>query len=113
MPRELVLPGILQLRVRGFGFGRGKVRLGLIDLRLELHLFDLVQQVARLEVLSLAEGYFFEKALDPRPDINLVGRLDVPDELEGLADALHRREPHADGRIGGRRGSVFLLVAGR
>jgi len=105
----------LQLRVRGFGFGRGKVRLGLIDLRLELHLFDLVQQVARLEVLSLAEGDFFEKALDPRPDINLVGRLDVTDELEGLADASFiaaSRTPTA-GLAGGAAAFFFSSQADR
>ena len=107
------MPGILQLGVRRLGFGGGEVCLGLVDLRLKLHLLDLVQQVASLDVLALAERDFFEKALDARPDIHLVDSLDVADELEGLADPLHRRGPHPDGGVGRRRGGLFLLVAGR
>ena len=111
--RELQLAIILQLRVGGFGLGRGEVRLRLVHLRLKLHLLDLVQQVAGLHVLAFAERDFFEKTLDARPDIDLVDRLDMPDELKGLADASHRGKPHADGRVCHRRGSLFLLVTTR
>ena len=108
---QLELPGILQLRVRRFGFGRGQIGLRLVDLRLELHLLDLIEQVAGLDVLALAERDFFEKALDARAEIDLVDSLDLADEFEGLADPLHRCRPDPDRRARRRRRGLFLFIA--
>jgi hypothetical protein len=107
------LPAILQIGVGYLGLGRGQVCLGLIDLRLELHLLDLVQQVARLDVLALAEQHLFEEALDPRAHLHLVDGLDPSDKFEGSADAPHRRRPHAHRRVRRRCGGLLRLVAAR
>ena len=113
MPGELELAIVLRLGVGHFGLCRGQIGLGLVDLSLELHLLDLIEQIAGFDVLALAKRDFFEKALDARPHIDLLNGLDPPDELEGLADALHRCLPHADRRVCCRSGCLLLLIATR
>ena len=113
MPGELELAVVLRLRVGHFGFSRSQIGLGLIDLRLELHLLDLIEQIAGLDVLAFPERDLLQKALDARPHIDLLDGLDPPEELEGLADALHRGRPHADRRVGLRCGGLLLFVATR
>src|ERR1700716_755643 len=78
---------VLALSIDELGFGDGEISLGLLDRRLELRLLDLVEQVARLDVLTLAEQNFFEEALDAGAQLDLVRGLDPADELEGLAGA--------------------------
>src|SRR5229473_5974240 len=92
------------------GLGRGQVRLGLVDLRLKLHFLDLVEQVARLYILALAEQDFFEEALDARAHLDLVDGLDPPDEFEGPGHALHGRRPDANGWRRRRCGGRFALL---
>ena len=110
LPGQLELSGILQVGVGRLGLGRGEVRLRLVDLRLELHLLELVKQLARLDVLTFAEQHLVEKALDASAHVDLVDRLDPPDEFEGLADPLQRCRAYADGRRR-RRGGLLLGVA--
>src|SRR5882757_1498807 len=55
---------ILELGIGQLGLGNREISLGLLDQRLELHLLDLVEQVARLDVLPLFEQDFFKEALD-------------------------------------------------
>ncbi len=100
---ELKAAAVLQLRVERRGLGGGDVRLRLIHQRLELHFLDLIQKIAGLDLLALAEQDFFKKPFDPGADIHRVDGLDMPDELEGLADAFQRRRAHADRRHGRRR----------
>src|SRR5262245_2010830 len=103
---ELDLPVVLQLRIGELGLGHGEVGLGLVDQCLKLHLLDLVEQVARLDLLSFleflpaVERHLVEKTLDAGADLDFFDGLDAADKLEGLADALHGREPHADGGYG-------------
>src|SRR5260370_21538019 len=78
---------ILELGIGQLGLGNREISLGLLDLRLELHLLDLVEQVARLDVLTLFAQDFFQEALDAGAQLDLVRGLDPANELEGLADA--------------------------
>ena len=106
--RQLEAAVVLQLGVGQLGLGNGEISLGLLDRRLELHLLDLVEQVARLDVLALLEQDLFEEALDAGAQLDLVDGLDPADELEGLADAFGHHRPHADrrGRDCRRRGGL-------
>ena len=78
---------VLELGIDELGLGDGEISLGLLDRRLELRLLDLVEQVARLDVLTLLEQDLFQEALDAGAQLDLVRGLDSADELEGLADA--------------------------
>ena len=98
----------MQLGIRRLGLGRRQVCLGLVDLRLELHLLDLVEQVAGLDVLAFAEQDLVEEALDAGAQVHLVDGLDPADELEGLPDTPGHGRTHADGRLGRRRRGSFL-----
>ena len=52
--RQFEIAVVLQLGVGQLGLGDSEICLGLVDQRLELRLLDLVEQVARLDVLALA-----------------------------------------------------------
>ena len=84
---QVELAAVLQLGVGLRGLGDQQIALGLVERRLELHLLDLVEQVARLDVLAFGEQHLVEEALDARPHLDLVHRLDAAGELERAADA--------------------------
>jgi hypothetical protein len=90
------LPAVLEVGIGRCRLGDHEVCLGLIDQGLELHLFDLIQQVSGLHLLAFAEQDLFEKPLDARANLDLVHRLDVADEFERPAHALERHQPDAD-----------------
>jgi hypothetical protein len=100
---KLELAAVLKLGVDRFRLGGSDIGLGLLNQGLILDLLDLVEQLAGFHVLAFAEQHLFEKALDAGAQLDLVGRLDVADEFEGLADALLRYQPHTDGRRRRRR----------
>ena len=96
--RQFEVAVILELGVGQLSLGNREISLGLVDQRPELHLLDLVEQVARLDVLTFTEQHFFKETLDAGPYLDLVHGLDPADELEGLADAFGYHRPHADRR---------------
>ncbi len=101
---------ILKLGVRRLGLCGSDIRLGLVNLCLELHLLDLIEQVTRFDVLAFAKQDLFEEALDARAHVHLTDGLDAPDELEGLAHAPQGRWAHAHGRLCQRRVGLLGLV---
>jgi hypothetical protein len=78
--------------------------LGLLDRGLKQVLLDAVQRAALLDEVALLEQDGFKVALDPRPDVDAVDRLDASDEVDCLGNGPFVGNGDADGGRGGRFG---------
>ena len=97
-PRELLLgEGVLR-------FELSDIRLVVVDLSLERRLFELIKEIALLDLGALDEQPLFEKRRDPRDQRHPSDRLDAANELVGLRDLLPFGPHDADRRRPGRRG---------
>jgi len=104
---------VLQFGVGRFRLGRREICLSLFNQCLKLNLLDLVEQLAHLDVLSLAKQHLVKEPLDSRPDVYFVDRFNAADKFEGPTHAFQGRE--ADPNRGGRRwrGRLFAFITTR
>jgi hypothetical protein len=77
---------------------RGDGGLGLFQRGAVGTLVDREERVARLDQGAILEVHLVEIARHPRPELDLVHRLETPDELVLLGDVLHHGLRHRDGR---------------
>ncbi len=105
-------PIVLIFCVLGLRLRRRQVGLRLIDRRLILGFFDLIEQVADLHVLSFLEQDFLQEPLDAGAQLHRVGRLDAADKSLRRTDVSHLCCDVADGRRRRRWGGLLRRLAG-
>jgi len=83
---------------------RFQCALGLLDRGLKQALLDAVQRGALLDEVALLEQDGVQVALDPRPDVHTVDRLDASDEVDCPGNGPFVGNGDADGGRSGRFG---------
>jgi hypothetical protein len=102
--RELGDTRIIALRLLETGLGLGELRLRRHQLRLIGRRIDLEQEIAGLHILAFAKIDLDQEAVDPRPDVDRLHRLDAADIFVGGGNVARRDALDGDrGRRTGRR----------
>ena len=107
VPAEVLTSSAARLNascaLRSTALRRGDVRLRLIDRGRVLGLFDLIEQIARLDVLAVLEVDLLQKAFDAGAHLIDLDRLDAADEGQERRYAALLDRDNADRRRRRRR----------
>ncbi len=88
-------------------FGSLQIALGLLDVGLEQSLLDAVERIALLDLVAFLEKDLVQITLDPRSDLDAIGRFDAPDEIARLCNRPFLGIDSAD-----RHGRLLLRLRG-